>query len=484
MRVTRRAWGAAFVGLFLLGLGLLLQRPLLLVGAALVGAWLLAVAGRFVLDLDRTLDEIELEQRVERDRVVTRRDLAVTLSASVDGPSALDLTIESRPPAGTTTGQDGPRRVGIEAGRQRAESTYLASWPHAGTVTFDPPSITATDRLGLFEETFSSGPAPSVTVTPRTPREIHVGIGGEPIAAAYGDHRAGRSGSGLEPAELREYVPGDAADRIDWKATARLAEPYVREFEVETDRRTVLVVDHRSGMGLGPEGETQLDYLREVALAYLESARAFDDPFGCYTVGDEGITGRWLPEVGRQPYAKIRQHLGRLEPTTAVERPTSARTRDPADARRVADRLRDDSSAFGRTLGPFFEQAEPYVNRIAGDPLYGTVRSIRETLRGSVWTVLFTDDSQPGTLSQAVSVAQRGEGRVLVYLTPSVLFEPGGLTDLEAAYERYVEFEDLRRDLARRDGVDAFEVAPGDRVEAVLSAGRQRRRPSVAAGGG
>jgi len=62
-----------------------------------------------------------------------------------------------------------------------------------------------------------------------------------------------------------------------------------------------------------------------------------------------------------------------------------------------------------------------------------------------------------------------------VFLTPSILFDPGGLVDLEAAYDRYVEFEEFRRDLARLPGVSAFEVGPGDRLDAVLATGRDRR---------
>jgi len=36
---------------------------------------------------------------------------------------------------------------------------------------------------------------------------------------------------------------------IDWKSTARLGEPYVRETEGETDRHTALLVDHRAHTG-------------------------------------------------------------------------------------------------------------------------------------------------------------------------------------------------------------------------------------------
>jgi uncharacterized protein (DUF58 family) len=483
MRLSRRGWASALAGLLLVALGLLLQRSILLVGGAVVGAGLLADALVFVRQLETALEGLTVDQRPERDGVVADRPLAVTLRASLDEPSPFQLTIESRPPASTTGVDPELGRLTIPPGGERVEATALASWPHAGTVKFRAPRVTAHDRLGLFEQSFGAGPTPSVTVAPPGPREIHVGVGGEPITAGYGEHEAGRRGAGLKPAELREYVPGDAATRIDWKATARLDEAYVREFEVETDRRTALIFDHRAPLARGPEGETALDYLREVALAYVGSARAFDDPLGCYTVGDDGITGRWLPSADRDQYASIDRYLGGLEPTTTLSTHHPTNRTGPDSARRLAASLEIDRSTFARTLEPYFATAKPYVERIECEPLYRTVRSARETLQGALWTVLFTDDTDPAAVRQAVSSAQRGEGRVVVYLTPSALFEPGGLGDLDRAYEDYVAFEEFRRELSRPNGVMAYEVAPGDRLEAVLSAGKRHRRRPTAMGG-
>jgi hypothetical protein len=56
-----------------------------------------------------------------------------------------------------------------------------------------------------------------------------------------------------------------------------------------------------------------------------------------------------------------------------------------------------------------------------------------------------------------------------------VLYEPGGLDDLERAYERYLGFEEFRTSLARLDRVSAFEVAPGDRLDAVIDREATRR---------
>jgi hypothetical protein len=161
---------------------------------------------------------------------------------------------------------------------------------------------------------------------------------------------------------------------------------------------------------------------------------------------------------------------GRASPAPAFgPRPAAAR---PASA---AARL-DGDAAFDATLGPYFAAQRTYVERIEGDPLFETARTHLARLSGTVWTVLFTDDSHPTEVRETVKLARRANGRVLVFLTPTVLFEPGGLADLDAAYERYSEFEAFRRELARLDRVAAFEVGPGDRLDAVLAAGRGRRR--------
>jgi hypothetical protein len=90
--------------------------------------------------------------------------------------------------------------------------------------------------------------------------------------------------------------------------------------------------------------------------------------------------------------------------------------------------------------------------------------------------VIFTDDTHRAEVRETVRLAQRGDNRVLVFLTPTVLFEPGGLADLEGAYDRYRSFESFRRDLARLRRVSAFEVGPGDRLDAVLSSGSRQQR--------
>jgi len=487
MHATRRAWGVAATAALLAALAVVFERPLLLFAGATVGAWLLAHQYLFVRRAGRLHDDLTVEQSLAPSRVATDDPTTVTLSLSIPGGSPLSISARGRHPVAGRAVEDAPPTATLERGGASASTTFGVTVPVAGLHTVRQPVLQLTDGHGLFVETIERGPTPQVTVAPRAPRNVHVGAGGQFIAVAYGEHKAGRLGSGLEPAEVREYIAGDEAKRIDWKATARLNTAHVREFEVETDRTTVLLVDHRAATGTGREGQRVLDYLREVALTYLESGRRLDDRIGCYTVGDEGLTRAEAPSADLDTYTTIRDLLTGLDPTTASRdgdstpgtgtRPVHAErgARTPAAARRDAVRLSDDDSPFATTLRPFFEAADPYVERIEGDPLFAAARSRLTRLRGSTWTVILTDDSNRAELRETVKLARRGDDHVLVFLAPRVLYEPDGMTDLETAYDRYLDFEEFRRTLASLDRVEVFEVAPGDRIGALLSRRRRRR---------
>jgi uncharacterized protein (DUF58 family) len=267
---------------------------------------------------------------------------------------------------------------------------------------------------------------------------------------------------------VRAYVPGDPADSIDWKATARLGEAHVREFEVEVDLETALVVDQRATMAEGRPGRTKLDYARAVALSYVAAAARDREAVGLYGVGDDGLTVRTPADTGGGHYEGLRLRLHDLAATGGDDGEPHA-TATPGGARR-APGLLDDDSAFARALRPFFEDRERYVRRLESDPLYRTVQRELQSTATETVTVLVTDDSRPAELRQAVDLARRGDDQVVVLLLPTVLFEQGGLADLDGAYDRYVAFEELRRELADRARVTAFEVAPSDRIEAVLEA--------------
>ena len=55
-----------------------------------------------------------------------------------------------------------------------------------------------------------------------------------------GEWASNMRGQGLEFRDLREYVSGDDVRRIDWKATARSANPQLRQFSDKKHNRRQL----------------------------------------------------------------------------------------------------------------------------------------------------------------------------------------------------------------------------------------------------
>ncbi|WP_262180192.1 DUF58 domain-containing protein [Haloarcula laminariae] len=469
MEVTRRFTALAGTGLALAALALLFERPVLLVSTAGIGGILLATQLMFVGRLRRLDASLAVDLDVPRTTITADETVPVTLSGAT-AETPLGVTVTAPVPASAEGPGEDARRIEID-GPEPSTVTFDTTWPVVGQSQFDAPIVRVTDPYGLFGETFTRGPTPAVRVEPHVTRTLHVGQGGDTALATFGEHATDELGDGVDPAELRQYVAGDSAGDIDWKATARLNEPYIREHEVETDRRTVLFVDHRAGLATGPDGETKLDYIREVALTLAEQARAFDDPLGLYTVGDEGLTTEQDPSLDEKRFRLIQDTLYDLQ-ATGGHGEELEETRSPGTARRASTRLQGDRSAFGTTLRPYLDSREGYVTQIASDPLFAAARTHLSALGGTALTVVFTDDQHRTELRETVKVARQGGNSVVVFLTPHVLFESGGLSGLDAAYERYADFESFRRDLAALDRVTVYEVGPGDRLEAVLSAGR------------
>ena len=476
MRVTSRYWAGVALGGVLTAFALVLGRPVPLVGAAGVGALLLAHQYRFVGQAQRTVNGLSVEQRSSRERVTKDERFTVTVDASLDLPSPLGVEIACEPSVSVSDVSEAERRCRVGPGEREATTTMMASGAVAGQISFDRPEVTLTDPAGLFTETVTVGHSLTVQVEARAPRDLHIGAGGERLAIGYGERDTVQLGAGLEPAEIREYRAGDEVRRVDWKATARLNYPHVREYERKTPRRTALVVDHRSIMATGPRGERMLDYARDVALLFLNDARIHEDPVSLYAMDEEGLTVEAEFGAGIEHYRRLRRQLGELTPSPEARTDVrQAFTTHPARANRLAQRLNGES-AFEQTIEPYVSERIAYVRRLADRPLLSVIRTHAADLRQSTWTILVTDDSGRAEVHDAVKLASRGEGHVAVFLTPRVLFEEGSLSDREAAYQRYRDFEDFRRQLTELADVTAFEVGPGARLEALLRVGRGRRR--------
>jgi uncharacterized protein (DUF58 family) len=447
--------------------GLFLRQVVVLVGAATIGAWLLTAQYRFVRGSKTTIDRLDIRQQLQNRRFIAGETVQGTLRVSADVPSHLTVTVTAESPLG----DDKLAAIELTDSDDRAESQFQIVWPTAGQFTLQSPIVTVQDTVGLFSQAITVETESTVAVEPRTAGDVHIGEGGDRIE--FGEFASGLVGSGLTPDRVRKYVPGDNTNRIDWKATARLNDAYVREFETETDLETALIFDHRATMQTGQETQRKIDLAREIALTIVDSAETLGERLSWYAVGDDGLTERWEPSTNPKRYQLIARRLRALRPTEAVS--DQSNTGDPAHARQVAAQLTADTP-FDRKVSPFFTSEIDYSQRISSEPLFGAIRAAGTSLDDDVRTIIVSDDTNRVEIREAVKAARSGRGQVTVFLTPTVLYQTTALTDIETAYRQYTEFESFRRELASLPGVNAYEVGPGDRLDTILAAGDRQRR--------
>jgi len=77
-----------------------------------------------------------------------------------------------------------------------------------------------------------------------------------------------RAGVGLQHLDHRDYVAGDEVRHIDWRQTARLQRPIVRQFEAETSGDWFLMLDASSSMAAGRAAKWRAAVRATAAMAF------------------------------------------------------------------------------------------------------------------------------------------------------------------------------------------------------------------------
>jgi len=469
MRVTRRFWlTLAAIGSLLVGGGLL-DVPMLVIGAVGLAGWLLAMQLAFVYGVLRVKDELTVSQSLDRSRVRTDVETKYTLQASVDADSDhLPLSVEATVPLAARMEAGQSPRIDLDTSMQSSSVTVPLTWETVGDYTVSGAIVTVTDGVGLFSQSFTTETGPEITVESPSVGPIHVGQGGKQLLRGVGEHEArGRTG-GLSAEEIRKYVPGDALKYVDWKATARLDEAHVRNYEAESNRSVALVLDHRHTMADGPPGETKLDHLKAVAAAFQQRAETIRDPLGYLTVSDGGVTESMVPVARTEAYRSAQHRISDLTAETTSDSVGTASTTHPGTATQSVNPMAETQSPMEMTLLAYRDAAGS-KRHLPNHPLYNGLQAAPLELRSADLLVICTDDSNPSELRNTVGLARRNATEVVVFITPTVAFDADLIADLETAYDRYQAFDQFRRELNEIGSVTAYEVGSPDQISTILS---------------
>ena len=86
-----------------------------------------------------------------------------------------------------------------------------------------------------------------------------------------GMHKSPYHGFSVEFAEHREYSPGDDLKHLDWKVFGRTDRLMIKEYELETNLRSHILLDTSESMNYGSGDQTKLELACHIAasMAYL-----------------------------------------------------------------------------------------------------------------------------------------------------------------------------------------------------------------------
>ncbi|MDQ2927953.1 MAG: DUF58 domain-containing protein [Caldimonas sp.] len=102
-----------------------------------------------------------------------------------------------------------------------------------------------------------------------------------------GDHRTLMRGAGLDLADLREYQHHDDVRHIDWNVTARLQQPYVRQFTEDRELSAWFLVDLSASVDFGSDRFTKRRIGREFVAVLARLLTRHGNRVGALLYGTE-----------------------------------------------------------------------------------------------------------------------------------------------------------------------------------------------------
>jgi uncharacterized protein (DUF58 family) len=128
-----------------------------------------------------------------------------------------------------------------------------------------------------------------------------------------GEYHSVFKGRGMEFAEVREYVPGDDVRTIDWNVTARMGQPYVKQYVEERELTVMLLVDLSASGRFGSVQKLKSEITTELCGVLALSAIRNNDKVGLILFTDT-IEKYVAPQKGRNRALRVIREMLAFEP--------------------------------------------------------------------------------------------------------------------------------------------------------------------------
>tara|TARA_Y100000310_G_scaffold179357_1_gene179333 strand:- start:8950 stop:9840 length:891 start_codon:yes stop_codon:yes gene_type:complete len=140
---------------------------------------------------------------------------------------------------------------------------------------------------------------------------LEVGTKGLVASGVVGSYKSVFKGRGLEFAGYRQYMPGDDASLIDWKASARMREILIKEFEEERNLNVFFLVDASNSMVYSSISKLKCEYAAELVGSLGFVILHSGDSVG-FTLFSDKILSRSLPFGGQGRHFHLMKELSNV----------------------------------------------------------------------------------------------------------------------------------------------------------------------------
>ncbi len=194
----------------------------------------------------------------------------------------------------------------------RTERSWLVRTPltRRGHFRIEPLQIRTGDPFGFFESSAAVGTGVTAVVYPRVEA---LPLWKLPAANVDGSHATPERTLQTTPlaTTVRPWAPGDAFNRISWKATARHGEIQVKEFDLEQTADAWIILDLERAAQLGRGDESTVEVAVRAAASIADKAILENRAVGL-TVNAHRLA-QLPPDRGGRQHLKIMQLLAAVD---------------------------------------------------------------------------------------------------------------------------------------------------------------------------
>jgi len=144
-------------------------------------------------------------------------------------------------------------------------------------------------------------------------RRIEIGTRRKVGSFFAGHYTSVFRGQGMTFLEVRPYQPGDDIRRIDWNVSARMREPYIKQFVEEREMTVALLVDVSQSLHFGTRKTTKLKLAAELAALFSFLAIKHNDRVALIAFSDH-IEKMVPPKKGRQHVLRLTNDIMNITP--------------------------------------------------------------------------------------------------------------------------------------------------------------------------